>query len=82
MVAAIPPLLEETSERLVNVVHLETKGEEKGKELEVMPIKKAWVSNKVTKTPTSMETEEEGTSKGKKRKKRAIGGKNQMMVHK
>ena len=36
-----------------------------------MPIKKARVSNKVIGSPESMETEEEGTSKGKKRKKRA-----------
>ena len=36
-----------------------------------MLIKKARVSDKVTGPPTSMETKEEGTLKGKKRKKRA-----------
>ena len=74
--AAIPPLPEETGERAVNVIQLEAKGKEKAKEPEVMPVektrvKKAWVSEEVTGPPASMETEEEGTSKGKKRKKRA-----------
>ena len=50
--------------------NLEGKGKEKEKEPEVMPIKKARVSEEVTGPPASMETEEEGTSK-KKRKKRA-----------
>ena len=52
------------------MIHLETKAKEKEKEPEVMPIKKARVSEEVTGPPPSMETEEEGTSK-KKRKKRA-----------
>ena len=56
--------------RAVNVIRLENKGKEKVKEPEVMPIKKARVSEEVTEPPASMETEEEGTSK-KKRKKRA-----------
>ena len=72
----IPPLLEEASERVVNVVQLETKGKEKMKEPKIMPVKrmvgkKARVSKDVTGPPASMDMEEEGTSKGAKRKKRA-----------
>ena len=57
------------------MIHLEAKGKEKVKDPEVMPIerlkmKKAQVSEEVTKPSASMEIEEEGTSK-KKRKKRA-----------
>ena len=54
---------------------MEAKGKEKVKEPEVMSIKKstrkkARVSEEVTGPSTSMEIEEEGTSKGMKRKKR------------
>ena len=45
--AAIPPLSEVAEERAVNVIQLEAKGKEKMKELEVMPIKKARVSEEV-----------------------------------
>ena len=67
-VAAIPPLPEEVEERAVNVIQLESKGKEKVKEPEVMPIKKARVSEEASGPPASMETDGEGTSK--KRKKR------------
>ena len=55
------------------MIHLESKGKEKVEEPKVMPVertrtKKARVSEEVTGPPVSMETEEEGTSK-KKRKK-------------
>ena len=58
------------------MIQLETKGKEKMKEPKIMPIKrttakKAQVSKDVTGPPASMDTEEEGTSKGAKRKKRA-----------
>ena len=73
--AAIPPLPKEPGERVVNVIHLESKGKEKVGEPKVMPIertrtKKARVNGEVTGPLASMETKEEGTSK-KKRKKRA-----------
>ena len=75
MAAAIPPLPEETNDRVVNVIHLEAKGKEKVKEPEVMPIKKSTTkkargSEEVTGPSASMETEEEGTSKAMKWKKR------------
>ena len=58
-------------ERAVNVIQLEAKGKEKVKEPDVMPIKKARVSEEVTGPPASQMMEEEGTSKdAKKRKKR------------
>ena len=74
--AEIPPLLEEASERVVNVIQLESKGKEKMTEPVIMPVKrvatkKAQVSKDVTEPPASMYTEEEGTSKGGKRKKKA-----------
>ena len=72
---AIPPLPEEADERAVNVIQLESKGKEKIKELEVIPVKKtrvkkALVSKEVTGPPASMETDEEGTLE-RKRKKRS-----------
>ena len=71
----VPPLPEEPDERAVNVIHLEAKGEDKVEDPEVMPIERtrmkiAQVSQEVTGPSASMESEEEGTSK-KKRKKRA-----------
>ena len=69
---AIPPLPEVAEERAVDVIQLEAKGKEKMKEPEVMPIKKARVSEEVTGPPASAMMEEEGTSKDvKKRKKRS-----------
>ena len=67
----IPLLPEETNDKAINVIHLEAKGKEKVKEPKVMPIdksrtKKAWVSEEVTGPSASMETKEEGTSKGMK----------------
>ena len=72
----IPPLPEENGERAVNVIHLEAKEKEREKEPEMMPVKKARVkkarvSKEGTRPPASMETDEEGTSTAKKRKKRA-----------
>ena len=66
---------EEASKKAVNVIHLEAKGKEKVEEPKLMPLKrtrtkKALVSEEVTRPSASMEIEEEGTSK-KKRKKRA-----------
>ena len=59
-------------ERAVNVIQLEAKGKEKVREPDVMPIKKARVSEEVTGPPASQMMEEEGTSKdAKKRKKRS-----------
>ena len=70
--AAIPPLPEAAEERAVNVIQLESKGKEKVREPEVMPIKKARVSEEVTGPPASMAVDEEGTSKdARKRKKRS-----------
>ena len=66
--AEIPPLPKDTGKRAVNVIQLAPKGKEKVKEPEVMPIKKARVSEEVTKPPTSMETEEKGTSRKRKKK--------------
>ena len=68
-------MLEEAGERAIDVIHLEAKVKEKMKEPRVVPIerskmKKAQVSEEVTRPLASMEIEEEGTSK-KKRKKRA-----------
>ena len=69
---AIPPLPEVNEERAVNVIQLEAKGKEKVREPDVMPIKKARVSEEVTGPPASQMMEEEGTSKdAKKRKKRS-----------
>ena len=67
---------EEAGERAVNVIQLETKGKEKMKGPEIMLVKratakKARVSEDVTGPLASMDMEEEGTSKGAKRKKRA-----------
>ena len=55
---------------------METKGKEKMKEPEIMLVKrtaakKARVREDVTEPPASMDTKEEDTSKGAKRKKRA-----------
>ena len=70
--AAIPPLPEVNEERAVNVIQLEAKGKEKIREPNVMPIKKARVSEEVTGPPANQMMEEEGTSKdAKKRKKRS-----------
>ena len=70
--AEVPPLPEAAGERTVNVIQLESKGKEKMEEPEVMPIKKARVSEEVTQPPASMAMDEEGTSKdAKKRKKRS-----------
>ena len=57
------------------MIQLESKGKEKMTEPEIMPVKraaatKARVSENVTGPLASMDTEEEGTSKGAKRKKR------------
>ena len=65
----------EAGERAINVIQLETKGKEKMMEQEVMPIKrtaakKTRLSEAASGPPSSMDTEEEGTSKGAKRKKR------------
>ena len=69
--AAIPPLPEAAEERAVNVIQLESKGKEKVKEPEVMPIKKARVSEEVTGPPASMAVDEEGTSKDAKKRKKS-----------
>ena len=54
------------------MIQLEAKGKEKIREPDVMPIKKARVSEEVTGPPASQMMEEEGTSKDvKKRKKRS-----------
>ena len=59
-------------ERAVNVIQLEARGKEKMKEPDVIPIKKACVTEEVTGPPASVMIEEEGTSKdAKKRKKRS-----------
>ena len=84
--ATIPSLPEVVGERAVNVIQLETKGKEKIKESEVMPVgraevpkvmdikkakfKKTRVSEEMSGPPASMETEEEATT-STKRKKRA-----------
>ena len=73
--AKIPPLPEEVGERAVNVIQLESKRKEKVTEPEIIAVnkaaaKKARFSEEVTGPPASMDTEEEGTSKGAKRKKR------------
>ena len=61
---AIPSLPKVAEERAVNVIQLEAKGKEKMKELEVMPIKNARVSEEVTRPPGSVMMEEEGTYLG------------------
>ena len=66
---------EETEEREVNVIQLESKVKEKVMEPEIITIKrtaakKAWFSEEASGPPSSMDTEEEGTSKSAKRKKR------------
>ena len=59
-------------ERAVNVIQLKARGKEKMKEPDVMPIKKAPVSEEVMGPPASAMMEEEGTSKdAKKRKKKS-----------
>ena len=60
---------------MINVIQLESKGKEKVAEPEIMLVKrmvakKARVSEDATGPPASMDKEEEGTSKGAKRKKR------------
>ena len=61
-----------TEERAVNVIRIEEKGKEKMKEPEVMPVKKARVSQEVTGPPGCTIMDEEGTSKdARKRRKRS-----------
>ena len=62
-------------ERAVNVIQLEAKGKEKIREPDVMPIKKARVSEEVTGPPASVMMEEEGTSKGCKEEKEEVNHK-------
>ena len=67
---------EEVGESAVNVIQLESKGKEKMTKPQIMPVKrmaakKAPISEDVTGPLASMDTEEERTSKGAKRKKRA-----------
>ena len=74
-VAKVPPLPEEADERAVNVIQLESKGKEKVVEPEIVAVKrtaakKARFSEEASGPPSSMDTEEEGTSKSAKRKKR------------
>ena len=74
-VAKIPPLPQETDNRAVNVIQLESKGKEKVMEPEIIAIKrtvakKARFSEEASGPPSSVDTEEEGTSKSAKRKKR------------
>ena len=59
------------------MIHLESKGKEKVEEAEVMPVertktKKSRVSEEVTGPIASIKTEEEGTSKKKRKKKASI----------
>ena len=66
---------EEADERVVNVIQLESKGKEKVMEPEIIAVKraaakKARSSKEATGPPSSMDTKEEGTSKGAKLKKR------------
>ena len=75
LVAEVPPLPEEAHERAVNVIQLESKGKEKVVEPEIVAVKrtaakKARFSEEASGPPSSMDTEEEGTSKSAKRKKR------------
>ena len=74
-VAEVPPLPEEAGERAVNVIQLESKGKEKVAEPEIVAVKrtaakKARYSEEARGPPSSMDIEEEGTSKSAKRKKR------------
>ena len=69
-IAEIPPLLEELNERAVNVIQLESNGKEKLEKLELMPIKRVQVRKNSIEPPASMEMGE-GTTSGKKRKKRS-----------
>ena len=69
-VAEIPPLPDEPNERAVNVIQLESKGKEKIEELELMPIKRAQVSEESIEPLASMEMGE-GATLGKKTKKRS-----------
>ena len=76
LVVEIPPLPEEVGERVVNVIQLESMGKEKVTEPEIIAVnkaaaKKAQFSEEVTGPHASMDIEEEGTSKGAKRMKRA-----------
>ena len=57
-------------ERAINVIQLEARGKEKMKEPDVMPIKKARVSEEVTGPPASAMMEEEDTSKDAKKRKK------------
>ena len=59
-------------ERAVNVIQLEAKGKEKIREPDVMPIKKARVSEEVTGPPASTMMEEEGTSKDAKKREEEV----------
>ena len=73
--AEVPPLPEEADERAVNVIQLESKGKEKVVEAESVAVKRtaakrARFSEEASGPPSSMDTEEEGTSKSAKRKKR------------
>ena len=74
-VAKIPPLPKETDERAINVIQLESKGKEKVMEPEIIAVKrttakKARFSKEASGPPSRMDTEEKGTSKSAKRKKR------------
>ena len=68
----IPPLPQRQEERAVNVIRIEDKGKAK-MQPEVMPIKKARMSEETSQRRDNLETEEEArTSKeGRKQKKRA-----------
>ena len=66
---------EEASERAVNVIQLESKGKEKVTEPEIIAVKrtaakKSQFSEEASGPPSSMDTKEEGTSKGAERAKR------------
>ncbi|MCO5598478.1 hypothetical protein L7F22_052575 [Adiantum nelumboides] len=65
--AEAPPLLEARVERAVNVIRWKDKGNEKEKEAEVMPVKKA----RVTEEPSHAMSEDGAKKEDRKRKKRA-----------
>ena len=56
----------------MNVICLEEKGKDKGKEHEVMPIKKASVSDEASRQPTSMIVDDASTSKKDKKRKKSL----------
>ena len=65
---------EEADERAVNVIQLESKGKEKVTEPKIIAVnkaaaKKARFSEEASGAHSSMDTDEEGTSKGAKTKK-------------